>query len=559
MEKESPIYVLGHKNPDADAICSALAYSAYKHAIGETHYVAARCGNTNPRIDAILDHFQLPVPVFLGDVTPRIEAIMSRTLHKVTPQSTCAEALELIDKYDVRALPVTDSADRLLGVISFFQLGEFFVPKPRSSKDMRRVKTNIDSIVRSLNAEALHLVSPLEVQELYVRVGAMHIKSFNSYRKESEMPAKQSIIVVGDRRDIQELCIEKGVRLLVISGGLEVDPKILELAKDKGISLIVSPYDSASTSWIIRTATHIDSLFEKNVKCFSAEDSIQSVKNRIASLNNPLYMVTDDSNQLFGVFSKSDILRPSKTRIALVDHNELNQAVNGADKVEVTEILDHHKLGNLPTQQPILFINRPVGSTCSIVADLFRQSGLTPSRAIAGAMMSGIISDTLHLNSPTTTPLEGELLEWLSPIAGIESKTLAKLIFSSGSVILNASPEEVIRSDCKEYVENHFRYSVSQIEELGFDNFNAHSDALDAALKAHRKSEGLSLSFLLITDVNSQDSLLVVSGDKQVMDWINYPQRGKNNVYFLSGIVSRKKQLIPYIGSLLKSSGILEA
>ena len=160
---------------------------------------------------------------------------------------------------------------------------------------------------------------------------------------------------------------------------------------------------------------------------------------------------------------------------------------------------------------------------------------------------------------PTTTPLECELLEWLSPIAGIESKTLAELIFSSGSVILNSSPEDVIRSDCKEYVENHFRYSVSQIEELGFDNFNAHSDALDAALKAHRKSEGLGLSFLLITDVNSQDSLLVVSGEQQVLDWINYPQRGKNNVYFLSGIVSRKKQLIPYIGSLLKSSGILES
>ena len=559
MEKESPIYVLGHKNPDADAICSALAYSAYKHALGETHYVAARCGNTNARIDAIIEHFQLPVPVFLGDVTPRIEGIMSRTPHTVTPQSTCAEALELIDKYDVRALPVTDTADRLLGVISFFQLGEFFVPKPRSSKDMRRVKTNIDSIVRSLNAEALHVVAPQEAQELYVRVGAMHIKSFNSFRQEPEMPAGQSIIVVGDRRDIQELCIEKKVRLLVITGGLEVDPKVLELAKDNGVSLIISPYDSASTSWIIRTATHIESLFEKKAKCFSAEDSIQSVKRRIASLNDPLYMVTSDTNELLGVFSKSDILRPSKTRIALVDHNELSQAVNGADKVQITEILDHHKLGNLPTQQPILFINRPVGSTCSIVADLFRKSGLKPSRSIAGAMMSGIISDTLHLNSPTTTPLEGELLEWLAPIAGIESSSLAALIFSSGSVITNNSPEDVIRSDCKEYLEQTIRYSVSQIEELGFDNFNAHSDALNEALKAYRKSEGLNLSFLLITDVNSQDSLLVASGEQQVLDCINYPLRGKNNVYFLSGIVSRKKQLIPYIGSLLKSSGILDS
>lgn len=558
MQSENPIYVIGHKNPDADAICSAVAYAAYKHALGEKHYVAARCGNTNPRIDAIIEHFQLPMPVFLGDVTPRIEATMSRKLYTVTPQSTCAEALELIDKHDVRALPVTDTAGRLLGMISFFQLGEFFVPKPRSSKDMRRVKTNIDSIVRSLNAEAIHQVNSQKVQELYVRVGAMHLKSFDSYRKETDMPAEQSIIVVGDRRDIQELCIQKKVRLLVITGGLAVDPEIIQQAKENDVCLIISPYDSASTSWIIRTATHIDSLYEQHAKCFSAEDSIQSVKSRIALLNDPLYMVTNESNELLGVFSKSDILRPSKTRIALVDHNELSQAVNGAGKVQITEILDHHKLGNFPTQQPILFINRPVGSTCSIVADLFRKSGLSPSRAIAGAMMSGIISDTLHLNSPTTTPLEGELLEWLAPIAGIESAALAELIFSSGSVILNNSPEEVIRSDCKEYLESGLRYSVSQIEELGFDNFNAYSDALNEALEAHRKSEGLSLSFLLITDVNSQDSLLIASGEQLVLDQINYPQRGKNNVYFLSGIVSRKKQLMPYISSLMKDSGFLD-
>ena len=484
---------------------------------------------------------------------------MSHTLHTVTPESTCAEALELIDTHDVRALPVTDAANQLLGAISFFQLGEFFVPKPRTSKDMRRVKTSIESIVRSLNAETLNIVDSQNIQELYVRVGAMHIKSFDSYRKENDMLAEQSIIIVGDRRDIQELCIEKQVRLLIITGGLEVDPQITKLAKANDVSLIISPYDSASTSWIVRTATHIDSLYEKKVKCFSAEDSIQSVKRRIASSNDPLYMVTNDRNELLGVFSKSDILRPSKTRIALVDHNELNQAVNGADKVQIVEILDHHKLGNLPTQQPILFINRPVGSTCSIVADLFRQSGLTPSRAIAGAMMSGIISDTLNLHSPTSTPLEAELLEWLSPIAEIDSNALADLIFSSGSVITNEAPDAVIRSDCKEYTENTLRYSVSQIEELGFGNFNAHSESLSAALNAHRKSEGLNFSFLLITDVNSQDSLLIASGESQVLDCINYPKRGDSNIYFLSGIVSRKKQLIPYIGSLLKSTGLLDS
>jgi manganese-dependent inorganic pyrophosphatase len=384
----------------------------------------------------------------------------------------------------------------------------------------------------------------------------MDIRTFDKNHKERGTNANTSIIVVGDRRDIQERCLQLGIRLLVITGSLEVDADIIERAKERNVSLIISPYDSASTSWIIRTATHIDSLIDTEVKCFKAEDQIDSVKRRISNSNDLLYMVTNEDMKLIGVFSKSDILRPSRTRIALVDHNELSQAVNGAKQVQITEILDHHRLGNIPTDQPILFINRPVGSTCSIIADLYRARSLTPTPAMAGMMMSGIISDTLLLNSPTTTPLESELLDWLSPIAGICAEELANLIFSSGSVIINHSPEEVVCSDCKSYSDGDIRYSVSQIEELGFSNFWKYENALDLALEAYRKQEGMLFSFLLVTDINTQDSLLVVAGSDDLKGQINYPQKGQNNIYDLAGIVSRKKQLIPYISTLLKTMGV---
>ncbi len=552
-----PIFILGHKNPDADAICSALAYEAYKHAIGETEYIAARCGNSNARIDAILERFKVPLPRFIGDVTPRVENIMHSKVRSVTKKSTCAEALELIDKYDVRALPVVDDDGHLEGMISIFQLGEFFIPKPNEPRKMRRVHTSIGAIIRSLNATVLHQDRSDDVEELFVRIGAMDIRSFGNNHKEEGTSANTSIIVVGDRWDIQERCLQLGVRLLVITGGLEVDADMIERAKERNVSLIVSPYDSATTSWIIRTATHIESLVDTEVKCFTAEDRIESVKRRIANANDPLYMVTNEDQDLLGVFSKSDILRPSHTRIALVDHNELGQAVNGAEQVQITEILDHHRLGNIPTDQPILFINRPVGSTCSIIADLFRAQSLTPTPAIAGIIMSGIISDTLFLNSPTTTPLEGELLDWLSPIAGISPEELAELIFSSGSVIINHTPEEVVSSDCKSYSDGNISYSVSQIEELGFDNFWKHEDALDEALEAYRDREELLFSFLLVTDINTQDSLLIVAGSDELKSQINYPQHGQNNIYDLPGIVSRKKQLIPYISTLLKTMGVV--
>jgi manganese-dependent inorganic pyrophosphatase len=552
-----PIFILGHKNPDADAICSALAYEAYKHAIGETEYIAARCGNSNARIDAILERFNVPLPRFIGDVTPRVGNIMQKQVRSVTRENTCAEALELIDQHDVRALPVVDQHGKLEGLISIFQLGEFFIPKPNEQRAMRHVHTSISAIIRSLNAKVLHQENADPVEELFVRVGAMDIRSFDSHYKENGTTADTSIIIVGDRWDIQARCLELGVRLLVITGGLEVNEDIIASAKKKHISLIVSPYDSASTSWIIRSATYIDGLVHSGVKCFTPDDRIESVKRRIGNANDALYMVVNEDKELIGVFSKSDILRPSKTRIALVDHNELGQAVNGAAHVQITEILDHHRLGNIPTDLPILFINRPVGSTCSIVADLFRAKALTPSPGIAGVIMAGIISDTLHLNSPTTTPLEGELLQWLAPIAGISPHDLAELIFSSGSVIIGHTPDEVVCSDCKIYADGNVRYSVSQIEELGFDHFWKKEDELDAALEAYRTRENLLVSFLLVTDINTQNSLLIVAGNDELKSQIHFTPHGQNNIYDLPGIVSRKKQLIPYISTLFKTMGII--
>ncbi|MFP4166018.1 MAG: putative manganese-dependent inorganic diphosphatase [Opitutales bacterium] len=551
-----PIHILGHKNPDADAVCSAIAYEAFKHNTGETDYKAARCGNSNARIDAILNRFGVPLPTFIGDVTPRVEHIMRRSVLSVTKENTCAEALELIDQNDVRALPVIDDAGKVEGLISIFQLGEFFIPKPRAPKEMRRVHTSIRSIIRSLHAETLHADNGDELEELYVRVGAMDIQSFGSHHISEGTPADKSVIVVGDRRDIQERCLELGVRLLVITGGMDVDEEIIQRAKERGVSLIVSPYDSASTSWIIRTATHIRNLIASDITCFTPEDRVASVKRRIGNLNDPLYMVVNEENKLLGVFSKSDVLRPSRTRIALVDHNELGHAVSGADEVQITEVVDHHRLGNMPTEQPILFINRPVGSTCSIIADLFRARSLTPSPAIAGIMLAGIISDTLFLNSPTTTPLEKELLDWLAPIAGVEPQTLADLIFTAGSVIINHTPEEVVCSDCKIYDEGDFKYSVSQIEELGFNNFWEKEHELNEALEDYREKEDLLFSFLLVTDINTQDSLLLVAGSEEIKERINYPRRGQDNIYNLRGIVSRKKQLIPYVSTLLKTIGV---
>jgi manganese-dependent inorganic pyrophosphatase len=230
----------------------------------------------------------------------------------------------------------------------------------------------------------------------------------------------------------------------------------------------------------------------------------------------------------------------------------MSQAVAGADQVTIAEIIDHHRLGSLNTQQPILFINEPVGSTCTIIADLYRREGMVPSPDIAGIMMSGIISDTLHLNSPTTTEKDGVILNWLSKIACVNSRELANEIFSSGSVILANPPEKVIRSDFKIYEEDGVRFAVSQIEELGFANFWQHSRELSKALQELREEEELLFACVLVTDINTQNSLLVVKGEPEFTSRINYSSVNKDDIFDMPGIVSRKKQLIPYIGTILK-------
>ncbi len=548
-----PTYIFGHKNPDADAICSAIGYAAFKDAIGEKGFEAARCGNSNARIDSILNQFHVPLPIFIGDVTPRLEDVMKTDFWKASPQSTCAEALQLIDQYDVRSLPVVCEDGKAKGLVSIFDLGEYFTPRVSDPLRMRKVRSTITAIARSLKAECIHLHEPDELEELFVRIGAMDIRSFGNFA-EKEVSPRQSIIVVGDRWDIQEKSMQLGVRLLVITGSLEIDPEMIERAKEKKVSLIVSPYDSATTSWIIRSASFLDDLFGTEMIKFHREDRVRDVQKRIARKYAPLYLVTDSQDRLLGVFSKTDIFKPPTTKIVLVDHNELSQAVSGAGEVEILEIIDHHRLGNIPTDQPILFINRPVGSTCTIVADRFFKEGLEPSPAIAGILMAGLISDTLLLSSPTATATDKEILDRLAKISNVDPKDLADNIFTSGSVILNSKPEQVIQMDCKVYEEGDTRFSVSQVEELGFNNFWEHETALKEALDHFREAEALRFSALLITDINTQNSLLVVSGEESLIASISYPSVTSGQIFELKGIVSRKKQLIPYLSKLFADS-----
>jgi manganese-dependent inorganic pyrophosphatase len=551
MSEQDFTYIIGHKNPDADAICSAIAYANLKILQGHKGYIPARCGNTNARIDTILQKFSQPTPLFVGDVSPLVKDIMMRNVVHIHEEATLFEALELIDKHDVRVLPVTNANKELQGYVSIFQMGDYFVPKFKEPRAMRQVHTSINDVVTALKADVKYVRDEDNLEDMFVKIGAMDIRSFGKFTAADAIPSSETIVIVGDRWDIQQRSIQIGVRLLVITGSLGVDQEVIDLAREKGVSLIISPYDSATTAWTIRTASRISKLVESNSVVFGPDQRLNQVRRRIANSNAQAFMVTDEANRLIGLFTKTDVLKPNKTNLILVDHNEMTQAVPGASEVNIKEVIDHHRLG-ISTAQPIRFINDPVGSTCTIIAQLFRQSNIEPTPEIAGIMMSGIISDTLNLTGPTATEQDTEVITWLEGIAGIKANELAMEIFNSGSILLSMAADEVISSDQKFYEENEFRFSVSQIEELGFSNFWDHSEELSEALESFVKNENLDFACVLVTDINHHNSLLLVKGDDEFINNISYPAVQKSHIYDLKGIVSRKKQLIPFITSTLK-------
>jgi manganese-dependent inorganic pyrophosphatase len=258
----------------------------------------------------------------------------------------------------------------------------------------------------------------------------------------------------------------------------------------------------------------------------------------------------DQNRRLKGIVEKGDFLKPIPRQLILVDHNELTQAVDGADLVPITEILDHHRIGAPATEAPILFLNRPVGSTSTIVATLFQEANLPIPKKLAGLLMCGIISDTLNLTSPTTTDVDRQLMAELSRVSGIAPAELAAEIFSVGSPLLTMTPEQAVTADSKEYEHGDHRYTVAQIEELSFAPFKAKRDSLLEALEALRAAKGYLFAALLITDINTQNSILLIKGDPSFTRLIDYPESGENG-WKLDGVVSRKKQLLPYLTGLL--------
>ena len=465
----SEIFVIGHRNPDTDAICSAIGYAEFKRRTGMPEAVAARCGDTNDRIEFVLETFGVPPPRFVADVSPKVRDVMQAKVLSVSADATAAEALGLMDEHDIRVLPVLDADRRCCGLLSLFKLSKFLFPALNRLVDSRRVLSSINNLTKTLGGTLLVGHEADHEEDLILMISAMKIETFA--QRLERFPGEKLALVVGDRTNIQELAIREGVRVLIVTGGLPVEPRIIKAAQKNQVSVISCPHDTSTTASLCRAAVAIRHMLNVEFLSFREDAPLAEAQKVAAASGYAAFPVVDEDGRTVGVLSKTDFLKPVERKLILVDHNELSQAVQGADQVEIVEIIDHHRLGSLTTQQPILFRNEPVGSTSTIVADCFFRHDIELSQSIAGLLLAGLVSDTLNLTSPTTTARDREILPRLEKIAGVNAREFTEKLFASGSLLTLKPAPQAITTDCKEYRENGDTFSVAQIEEVGFDQF----------------------------------------------------------------------------------------
>ena len=544
----SETLVIGHRNPDIDAICSAIGYAEFKRRTGMKDAVAARCGDCNDRTDFVLKTFGVPAPRFVADVSPQVRDVMVDQVVSVSPRTSICEAMAVMDQCNIRVLPILDSDHRCRGLLSVFKASKFFFPSPNRIFDSRRIVSSVQGLSKTLSGHILCGYEEDSEEDLILMVAAMKPISFSERLK--NYAAKKLVVVVGDREDIQRTAIQGGVRLLVITGGEAASEEILAMARHHAVSLILSPHDSATTAMLCRAAIPVERLLRDDFLSFRVDEKLADIQRIAAASAFQAFPVVDGDDRVVGMLSKSDFLKQIRRRLILVDHNELSQAVLGADQMEIIEVIDHHRIGAFTTHQPILFRNEPVGSTSTIVADCFFQTGVELPEAIAGLLLAGLVSDTLNLTSPTTTPRDAAVLARLEVIAKVDATRFTEKLFSSGSVLTAKPAAQAITTDCKEYAERGRRFSVAQIEEVGFEQFDARKTEVAAALEHYRANHDYLFSALLVTDVVVQNSLLLVAGAPAFLKTICYPER-EPGVFELNDVVSRKKQLLPFLTDCL--------
>lgn len=553
---EPVTYVLGHKNPDTDSVVSAWCFAQLKNlkskkdGIPQT-YVPARAGKLSPQTEFVFKKLGIAPPVFISDLTPKVEYYMSQDFSVINENQSLQFASTLMQKNDFHFLSVVDNKNCYKGLLHYSAFARNLINSLNPEHHIK-VFTNHSLLHESLGTILASGVSFIDknapVEECTILAGASELSSFI---KSVESRTEQKLIVItGDRQDIIRAAIERKVFCVIVSGGRSISSENLALAVQNNVCLMISPFDTVSTSMLTSYATPVSVLTDSQVPCVKKSDSVQSVKNIFKRIHGNGLAVVDDENHVEGIITENMLNHESAVSVSLVDHNEITQAVDGLENYTINEIIDHHRISAIPTKYPVTFINKPVGSTATIIAGLYEESKFDIDGVTASLLLAGILSDTLVLKSATTTPLDVQTARKLASIVEVDVQTFGEELIEAGSNISNRSAQELILQDLKEYKEGNTLFTVSQIETGNLKNVLSKKNEIVEQLEIQRNEHNGIFAFLLVTDITKMDSLLFVAKGKGFDLSLNFPKQ-EDNIYLLKGIVSRKKQLIPLLSELM--------
>ncbi len=555
-----PFYVIGHKNPDTDAICSAIGYAALMRVTGEEpNAVPARCGEISQRTKWVLERAGLEIPALVTDVRTNAGMISHTEVIKVTTNDTFLTAYRRMLAAEIRCVPVEDENGKLCGILRYIDLLRLLLPEDTEGISVRTVHASLAHLAETLQAESIGEDGPLPAQEedLILLVGASSQATVEKRLKQAAEDGNldRFLVICGDRPIVQRYAISSGARALLVTGDNVVSPEIRHLANTKGVVLLRCSQDTASANTLIRCSRTVRHVMETRFETISPTEPVSRMRKRLSGSEQDLFPVIDPSTgKMSGVISKSDLVDPPRIRLALVDHNEYAQAVNGVEEAEVTEVIDHHRLaGDLVSREPIRYLNEPVGSTCTLVGRKYFHRGLMPAPGVALCLCAGIVSDTLCLTSPTTTLLDREMLTWLGGVAGVDPKKFTEEFFAVGSLIANGTPDEIIDADRKEFTEQGQRVSISQVEERDLHGFAARREELEQVLESLHKSRKYDLTILVVTDVALHHSMVIAIGREATLAKLPF-ERVDDTLFHAPGVVSRKRQIFPAVCEAIQHS-----
>lgn len=544
---KNKIYVIGHKNPDTDSICSAISYAYLKNRLGGGEYVAKRAGHISTETQFVLEYFGVEAPAYVPNVKTRVRDMEIRRTQGVSSDISMKKAWTLLNEANGNTLPIIKEDNVLEGLISIGDIARSYMAVIDNAI-LSKAKTKYKNILETLDG-TLYVGDEEDCFDKgKVIVAASSPEVMESYIEPDDM------VILGNRYETQLCAIEMNAGCLIICGDAVVTKTIQILAREKNCTVISTPYDTYTVAHLINQSMPVRFFMRDNqIISFTEEDYTDNIKEIMASKRHRDFPILDKHGRYVGTISRRNLLGIKKRRLILVDHNETSQAVDNIESAEIMEIIDHHRLGSLETMMPVYFRNQPVGCTATIIYQMFCEQGIDIPEKIAGLLCAAIISDTLLFRSPTCTPADQYAAENLAQIAGIDCDKFAAEMFAAGSNLKSKSAEEIFYQDFKKFQQDETTFGVAQITSMTKSELQDAKAKILSYMQTAIEGQRLTMLFFMLTDIMNESTELLCYGEgaeKLVQD--AFGRKMENDSVILEGIVSRKKQLIPALLSVLQ-------